>query len=167
MLLFLRWSYDNLYFTFFFFFYYSLELGERGTVTSRKVAVSIPEDIGIFIWPNPSRRIMTPRLTQPQTEISISNLPGGKARLALKADSVTAICELTKKKAELRGFSLPANYTDRATAAFQRDQPNGSPRPYSPFSRPGPLLFLRSSSSFIFTRLNGPRSRPTTSQKIW
>jgi hypothetical protein len=29
------------------------------------------------------------------------------------------------------------------------------------------LLFLSSSSSIVFTRLSGPRSRPTNSQKIW
>jgi hypothetical protein len=40
-------------------------------------------------------------------------------------------------------------------------------RPYSRFSRPEPLLFLPSSSSIVLTRLSGPRSRPTTSQKIW
>jgi hypothetical protein len=33
-------------------------------------------------------------------------------------------------------------------------------------SRPKPLLFLPSSSSIVLTRLSGPRSRPTTSQKI-
>jgi hypothetical protein len=40
-------------------------------------------------------------------------------------------------------------------------------RPYSRFSRPEPQLFLPSSSSIVLTRLSGPRSRPTTSQKIW
>jgi hypothetical protein len=30
-----------------------------------------------------------------------------------------------------------------------------------------PLLFLSRSSSVVLTRLSGPRSRPTTSQKIW
>jgi hypothetical protein len=29
------------------------------------------------------------------------------------------------------------------------------------------LLFLSSSSSLVLTRMSGPRSRPTTSQKIW
>jgi hypothetical protein len=38
---------------------------------------------------------------------------------------------------------------------------------YSRFSRQEPLLFLPSSSSVVLTRLNGPHSRPTTSQKIW
>jgi hypothetical protein len=40
-------------------------------------------------------------------------------------------------------------------------------RPYSRFSRPEQLLFLSSSSSIVLTRLSGPRSLPTTSQKIW
>jgi hypothetical protein len=40
-------------------------------------------------------------------------------------------------------------------------------QPYSRFSRPEPLLFLPTSSSVVLTRLSGPRSRPTTSQKIW
>jgi hypothetical protein len=31
--------------------------------------------------------------TQPLTEMSTRNLPGGKGRLALKADNLTAICE--------------------------------------------------------------------------
>jgi hypothetical protein len=46
-------------------------------------------------------------------------------------------------------------------------QSNESPRPYSRFSRPEPLLFLPSSSSLVLTRLSGPCSRPTTSKKIW
>jgi hypothetical protein len=35
------------------------------------------------------------------------------------------------------------------------------------FLYPEPLFLHSSSSSFIFTRLNGPCSRPRTSQKIW
>jgi hypothetical protein len=34
------------------------------------------------------------------------------------------------------------------------------------FLDPEPLLFHSSSSSIVLTRLSGPRSRPTTSQKI-
>jgi hypothetical protein len=40
------------------------------------------------------------------------------------------------------------------------------PRPLILFSSPEPLLFHSSSPSIILTRLSGPRSRPTTSQKI-
>jgi hypothetical protein len=48
-----------------------------------------------------------------------------------------------------------------------RGQRDGSLRPYSRFYRPEPQPFLSSSSSIVLTRLSGPRSRPTTSQKIW
>jgi hypothetical protein len=73
------------------------------------------------------------------------------------------------KKTKLRGLSPKANETDRATAACRRTycQRDGSLRSYSRRSRPEPLLFLLSSSSVVLTRLSGPRSRPTTSQKIW
>jgi hypothetical protein len=36
---------------------------------------------------------MTQGLTQSLTEMSTRNLPGGKGRLARKADNLTAICE--------------------------------------------------------------------------
>jgi hypothetical protein len=36
---------------------------------------------------------MTLGSTQPLTELNIRNLPGGKGRLARKADNLTAICE--------------------------------------------------------------------------
>jgi hypothetical protein len=48
-----------------------------------------------------------------------------------------------------------------------RGQRGGSPRPYYRFSIPEPLLFLPRTYSIILTRLCGPRSGPTTSQKIW
>jgi hypothetical protein len=38
---------------------------------------------------------------------------------------------------------------------------------YLGFLDPEPLLLHSSSSSIILTRLSGPRSRPSTSQKIW
>jgi hypothetical protein len=47
-----------------------------------------------------------------------------------------------------------------------RGQCDGSLRSYFRLSRPGPLLFLPSSSLIVFTRLSGPRSRPTTFQKM-
>jgi hypothetical protein len=45
-------------------------------------------------------------------------------------------------------------------------QRDGSLLPYSRISRPEPLLFLPSSSSVVLTRLSGPLSRSTTSQKV-
>jgi hypothetical protein len=44
-------------------------------------------------------------------------------------------------------------------------QRNGSPRTYSWFSRPEPILFHSSSPSILLTRLSGPCSRPTTLRK--
>jgi hypothetical protein len=57
-----------------------------------------------------------------------------------------------------------ANFCGQMVPRSQRD---GSLRLYSLLSRPGKLHFLPSSSSIVLTRLSGPRSRPTTSQKIW
>jgi hypothetical protein len=57
-------------------------------------AGSIPNEvIGFFNWPNPSSRTMALGSTQPLTEMSTRNLPGGKGRPARKAD-LTAICKL-------------------------------------------------------------------------
>jgi hypothetical protein len=76
------------------------KLRQRGWLryyaTSRKVAASIADEvIRAFNWPNPSRRIMALGSTQLLTEMSTRNLPGGKGRLAHKADNLTAICEPT------------------------------------------------------------------------
>jgi hypothetical protein len=46
-----------------------------------------------FNLPNHSSRTMALRLTQPLTEMSTRNLPGGKGCAARKADKLTAICE--------------------------------------------------------------------------
>jgi hypothetical protein len=55
----------------------------RHCATSQKVAVSIPDEvIGFFNWPNPSSRTMSLGSTQPLTEMSTRNLPGGKGRPA-------------------------------------------------------------------------------------
>jgi hypothetical protein len=84
------------------------------------------------------------------------------------------------KLIKLRGFSPQANYTYRATAACRRSECQllriegiawSTQRiPMSVnlnFIDPEPLLSHSSSASVILTRLSGPRSRPTTSQKIW
>jgi hypothetical protein len=56
---------------------------------------SIPDEvIGFFFnWPNPSSRTMALGSTQPLTEMSTRNLPGGKGRPALKVGNLIAICE--------------------------------------------------------------------------
>jgi hypothetical protein len=44
-------------------------------------------------WPNPSSHNTVLGSTQLLTEVSTRNIPGGKRRPALKADSLTDICE--------------------------------------------------------------------------
>jgi hypothetical protein len=62
--------------------------------TSRKVAVSIPDKvIEFFNLHKPSSPTMALGSTQPLTEMSTRNLPGGKGRPERKADNLTAICE--------------------------------------------------------------------------
>jgi hypothetical protein len=62
--------------------------------TSRKIAGSNPDEvIGFLNWPNPSSRTMALGSTQSLTEMSTTNLPGGKGRPGRKADNLTAICE--------------------------------------------------------------------------
>jgi hypothetical protein len=64
--------------------------------TSWKVAGSIPDEvIGFFNCPNPSSRTIALGSTQPLTEMSTRNLPGGKGRPAPKADNLTTIFELS------------------------------------------------------------------------
>jgi hypothetical protein len=46
-----------------------------------------------------------------------------------------------------------------------RSQRNRSPRKYSWFSRPEPLIFISSSSSIVLMRLIGPRSSPLFHRK--
>jgi hypothetical protein len=75
--------------------YYKSEGGSRYRswlrhyATSWKVAGSIPNEL---IWPNPSSRTTALGSIQPLTEMSTTNLPGGKGRPAREAD-LTTICE--------------------------------------------------------------------------
>jgi hypothetical protein len=56
--------------------------------------VRVPDEVNVFNLTNPSRRIMGLGSTQPLTEMSTRNLPGGKKRPARRADNLVAICEL-------------------------------------------------------------------------
>jgi hypothetical protein len=49
--------------------------------------------IGFFNWPNPSSHTVALGSTQPLTEMSTRNLPGGKGRPARMTDNLTAVCE--------------------------------------------------------------------------
>jgi hypothetical protein len=53
----------------------------------------VPKRWIFFNWPNPSSRTMALESTQPLTEMSTRNLPGGKGRPARRADKFTTICE--------------------------------------------------------------------------
>jgi hypothetical protein len=53
--------------------------------------VQVPDEVDFY---NPSNRTMALGSTQPLTEMSTRNLPGGKKRPARRADNLTAICEL-------------------------------------------------------------------------
>jgi hypothetical protein len=65
----------------------------RHYATSRKVAGSIPDEvIGFLNWPNTSGRTVALGSTQPLTEMSTRNLPGGEGRPSRGAD-LTAISE--------------------------------------------------------------------------
>jgi hypothetical protein len=59
--------------------------------TSRNVAGSIADVIGFFSQPNPSICTMALGSTQPLTETSTRNLPGGKGQPVHKADNLTTI----------------------------------------------------------------------------
>jgi hypothetical protein len=70
----------------------------RHYAASRKVAGSNPDEvIGFLNWPNPSSHTMARGSTQPLTEMSTRNFPGGggKERPTRKADNLTAIYEPT------------------------------------------------------------------------
>jgi hypothetical protein len=55
--------------------------------------IRVPDEVDFFNLPNPSSRTMALGSTQPLTEISTRNFPGGKKRPARRADNLAAICE--------------------------------------------------------------------------
>jgi hypothetical protein len=58
-----------------------------------RLPVRVPDEVDFFNLPNPSSRTMALRSTQPLTEISTGNLPGGKKRPEARADNLAAIYE--------------------------------------------------------------------------
>jgi hypothetical protein len=55
--------------------------------------VRVSDEADFFNLPNPSSRTMALESTQPLTEMSTRNFPGGKKRAARRADNLTAVCE--------------------------------------------------------------------------
>jgi hypothetical protein len=60
---------------------------------ARRSRDRIPDEVDFFNLPNTSSSTMALGLTQPLTEMSTRNSPGGEGQLARKADNLTAICE--------------------------------------------------------------------------
>jgi hypothetical protein len=70
----------------------------RHYATNRNVVGSIPgETIEILNWPKPSSRTIALGSTQPLTEISTKNLPGGKGWPVRKAGNLTTLWASTAR----------------------------------------------------------------------
>jgi hypothetical protein len=61
---------------------------------SGRSPVRIPDEVDFLNLRNPSSLTMALGSTQPVTEVSTRNLPGGKKRPARRADKLAAIYEL-------------------------------------------------------------------------
>jgi hypothetical protein len=84
-------------------------------------------------------------------------------RKKLKVNSVALIRERTIPTERLPLVDeVNAEFADRGCRVISTTDPYDR---ILVFSRPKPLLLLRSSSSTVLTRLSGPHSRPTTSKK--
>jgi hypothetical protein len=55
-------------------------------------SVRVPDVVDFFNLPNPSSCTMVLGSTQPLTQVSTRNLPGGKKRPARRANNLAAIC---------------------------------------------------------------------------
>jgi hypothetical protein len=69
--------------------------------------VRVPDEMDFFSLPNPSSRTMALGSTQPLTEMSTRNLPGGKKRSARRADNLAATCEPNVRKCGSLNLSQP------------------------------------------------------------
>jgi hypothetical protein len=58
-----------------------------------RLPVRIPDEVDFFNLPNPSSRTMALGSTQPLSEMSTRNHPGGKKLPAPRADNLAAIYE--------------------------------------------------------------------------
>jgi hypothetical protein len=69
--------------------------------------VWVPDNVDIFNWPNPSSRTVALESTQPLTEMSTMNLPGGKKRPACRPDNLAAIYDPNVWKCGSLNLSQP------------------------------------------------------------
>jgi hypothetical protein len=60
--------------------------------------VRVPDEVDFFNLPNPSSRIKALGSTQPLTEMSTRNLPGGKKRPERRDDNLATIYESNVSK---------------------------------------------------------------------
>jgi hypothetical protein len=58
-----------------------------------RLLVRVPDEVDFFNLPNPSSCTVALGLTQPLTEMSTRKFPGGKKRMARRADNLVAIYE--------------------------------------------------------------------------
>jgi hypothetical protein len=69
--------------------------------TSRKVEGSIPDEVtGFLNWFDLSSRTMALGSTQPLTEMSNRNLPGGNGRWRVRLTSLPSVSRLSREKVE-------------------------------------------------------------------
>jgi hypothetical protein len=69
--------------------------------------VRVPDEVDFYNLLNPSSLTMALGSTEPLTEMSTRNLPGGKKRPALRADNLAAICEPNVWKCGSLNLSQP------------------------------------------------------------
>jgi hypothetical protein len=78
----------------------TVNVGERGSVIgwgtilqAERSPVRVPDELDFFDLPNLSSHNMALGSTQPLTEMSTRDFPGGKKRPAHRAYNLAAICE--------------------------------------------------------------------------
>jgi hypothetical protein len=70
-------------------------------------SVRVPDELDFFNLSNISSRAMALWSTQPLTEMTTRNFPGGKKRPARRADNLAAIYEPNVSKCGSLNFSQP------------------------------------------------------------
>jgi hypothetical protein len=83
-------------------------------IQAGRTPVRVPDDVDIFNLPNPSNRIMALASTQPLTEMSTRNLPGGKERTTLPP-SVSRMSENVAASTSRNPKGLHSLYRDSFT----------------------------------------------------
>jgi hypothetical protein len=68
-------------------------VGSGSMLKAVRSPIRVPDEMDIFNLSNNSRRTMALGSSQPLTEMSARNLPGGNKRQAHRADNFAAICE--------------------------------------------------------------------------